>query len=456
MLKVIPLKLSAEHLKKYNAQRIPEARPLPCWAGERSMYFGLRGNVSSCCYNKTYFIGKYPEESLEAIWFGEKRKTLAEQLKQHDFSFGCHGCHELITSGNYKAAPTNNFDQLPDGKDGFPTKLDFELSNECNLECIMCRGEFSSAIRRNREKLPPIPSPYGEDFLQQLKPFIPHLKHSHFLGGEPFLIPVYQDIWKLIHTINPEVEISIQTNATILSERIKQLLESMRFTISISIDSIEKENYERIRKNSNFDKVKANMEWFHDYCQRKGTTFHLSVCPMPQNWQELPEFINYANEKQCRLFFNTVYHPKDCSFQSLSTSELDHIIGQLEQHSFPESTTNERANTEAYRQVVQHIRYWRGRPQELAFLNFEDYLEGLVGYVEDQEPEQDFMALFEDMRAKLNYILAVAEKNGNKEAAERGLMNVSYEEMYNNLPALTREHALHLFKSFIMPLPESD
>jgi MoaA/NifB/PqqE/SkfB family radical SAM enzyme len=75
-----------------------------------------------------------------------------------------------------------------------PKVMEFELSNECNLECVMCNGSFSSSIRKNREKLPPIISPYNDDFVNELDAFIPHLTDAKFLGGEPFMIEIYLKI----------------------------------------------------------------------------------------------------------------------------------------------------------------------------------------------------------------------------------------------------------------------
>jgi MoaA/NifB/PqqE/SkfB family radical SAM enzyme len=48
----------------------------------------------------------------------------------------------------------------------YPSMLELELNNTCNLECVMCIGELSSSIRKNREKLPAIRSPYDEAFVE--------------------------------------------------------------------------------------------------------------------------------------------------------------------------------------------------------------------------------------------------------------------------------------------------
>ena len=114
-----------------------------------------------------------------------------------------------------------------------------------NLECIMCYGNFSSSIRKNREKLPSTPTVYDEKFLESLDPIIPDLKYVKFLGGEPFLINIYYEVWERIIECNPNCLIDVQTNGTILNDRVKDILERGNFRIGVSLDSLKKETYER-------------------------------------------------------------------------------------------------------------------------------------------------------------------------------------------------------------------
>jgi len=57
------------------------------------------------------------------------------------------------------------------------------------------------------------------------------------LSSKPVGFVQYYDIWDLIIRKNPKCEIVVQTNATVLNNRIKNLLETGNFKISISIDS---------------------------------------------------------------------------------------------------------------------------------------------------------------------------------------------------------------------------
>ncbi|MBL4708551.1 MAG: radical SAM protein [Flavobacteriales bacterium] len=445
------MKLDDKYLKIYNSQRPKEAASTLCWAPQKSLYIGLRGNVYTCCYNKTFPIGKYPHTSLHDIWFSKQRLKQQEALQNNDLSLGCQNCKRIIEAGNFKGLPAKNFDQLPLSETGYPSKIDFELSNECNLECIMCRGEFSSAIRRNREQLPPIPSPYNDDFLTELEEFIPQLDNCHFLGGEPFLIPIYEKIWELIRKINPAIRLSVQTNATLITKRTKKLIESMNFDIAVSIDSVEAKNYEQIRKNGKFEKVLENITYLRKTCKTKGTNFTLSYCPMPQNWEELEKIVAFANKLNCKLYFNKVDFPKECSFQSLEENKLEEILNFWKQIEFPESDAIEHYNKSAAEQVISQVFYLiENQISTPRVDSLSEYFEQFRSFVFEKEGK-DGESTFQSIKEKLLFILNSFGEN--KLEAESKILSIDYPSLYEGIRQVDKKHALHLFNSFMLPVP---
>jgi sulfatase maturation enzyme AslB (radical SAM superfamily) len=428
------------------------------------MYFGFRGNTSVCCFNKMHVIGTYPAQTLTEIWFGAKADEIRQSLSKSDFSLGCQSCHELITAENYSGLPAKNFDLLPAHSNRFPSKIDFELSNECNLECIMCRGEFSSAIRRNREKLPPLQSVYDSAFVDQLEAYMPYLENSHFLGGEPFMIPIYIEIWERMIRINPTIRISVQTNGTILTQRIKSLMEKITFEISVSIDSITAETYQLIRKNGNFEQLIENIAYFRDYCRERNTNFNFSYCPMVQNWEELPRVISFANEQACAVYFNTVSYPKECALVHLPSEKLREIIAVLAVAQHPDSTPIERQNAKSYVDFVQQLEHWlegavvnEAFSQEtVACLDLQSYLDGLKRYLSNQVkiPVDQQTELIANITAKLSHILSVAQLHGMEKTAEQHLIGIDYKTIVASVPTVDADHLVTLFRSFIMPFPE--
>ena len=437
------IKLTREERKEYDSSRPFFHRKYACYAPVTGMYIGIGGNVTSCCVNRTHVLGKYPDQTLEESWFGQKRKELKTCLKKGDFSKGCEVCYHAIRSGNVSNNSALVYEDLRVSGKKYPAKIDFELSNKCNLECIICRGERSSSIRKNREKLPPIVSPFDSTFLEQLKPFLVHLKESNFLGGEPLLIPIYLDIWEQMMVINPDARIAIQTNATILTDRVKRILEGMSFTIAISIDSINKELYEKVRLNGRFDKVLQNIEYYQDYCKRKGTTLSISYTPMTRNWHELIDVVLFCNERQIFLFFNTLTHPRYLAIKNMEIAELEKVIETFEEVKLPDNLEVEKSNKTALKDYLKLLKHWYKESLttqksvvpvfdsvDAFFSEFKKFL-----VLESKCAEIDYV----EIRGKVEWLLTMAEDQNNYEEACNFLFNVEFNKLLRYAPSMTKE-----------------
>ena len=449
--------LSDQIRAKYNAQRPKSKQHLVCHAPINSLYFGIGGWVTSCCVNRSFVLGEYPAQTIEDIWKGRRRMEILGRMKTGDLSKGCEVCYASISSGNYAGTSARVYDQLSDGLDSFPKKMDFELSNKCNLECIICRGERSSSIRKNREKLPPIESPYDAEFIRQLEPFFTHIEEAHFLGGEPFLIPIYLDIWEKMIEINPSIKISLQTNCTVLTDRVKRILELLPFSISISIDSIEHNLYAEVRKNGKFDVVLKNMEYFRAYCERKKTDLTISYTPMIKNWKELPSVIEFCNKRSIKVFFNTLSHPRYLALMHMKSSELKQVIEYLEKFDFPSNNGIESANKGSFEDLRELIRYWHSEskkkeadhnpPQyesiDAFFDAFNEYLEKHV-----ERPKEMYI----EVRSKVESILTIAEEAGKYQLAEDFIVDLAFEKLVRYVPGVSVEELLISFESGVEQL----
>lgn len=346
-------------LREYNSLRGMKAQKRLCHAPFKSLRFSQSGNVLTCCFNRGHILGKIPEQSVHAIWFGKKMKELQYHISENDLSLGCGECARRIKDRLFNLSGMLQYDYLAVHESGkYPAMLDFEISNTCNLECVMCLGENSSAIRCNREKLPPCEQHYTDQFVEQLKEFIPHIKEARFSGGEPFLIPLYYNIWELIISMNPSAEITVLTNATILNDKVKDLLSKGIFRISVSIDSFEKETYEKIRLKADFNTVKNNLEYFYNYSLQQNSIFCLNVCPVPYNWAEIPSMVRYCNEKNIRLVLHSVIFPPSESLWAMEGDELKKIFKQLENENIAVSNLVGENNFSVFRQFIAQVSGW--------------------------------------------------------------------------------------------------
>jgi MoaA/NifB/PqqE/SkfB family radical SAM enzyme len=364
------LMLDAKLIRDYNRFRIarskengsrPTDTSVVCHAPFISLNFEQNGNATACCYNRSHVLGTYPEVSVSEMWFGGKANELREAIRALDFGKGCELCLVQLQSRNFTGTRMLQFDHLAGGPNGreYPRVMEFEITNVCNLECIMCNGYYSAPIRQNREHLPPLKSPYDAGFVAQLEPFLPYLIEAKFLGGEPFLIQRYWEIWERFLEVNPQVVIPVTTNGTMLTDRVRTILKSLDFTIVLSLDSIVRETYESIRLNADYDEVMHHLRYFLDYMHAKGEPLFVAVCPMQQNWREMPGMLDFANEEGARLFFNSVLYPESCSLRSLSTEELDEVLDCYRSVRHRTETRWQRQNGDAWKDLIHQLEQWR-------------------------------------------------------------------------------------------------
>lgn len=448
--------LTQAAIESFAKTRPSGAEKMLCHAPFKSIYFGMGGKLFACCINRIHTLGIYPQQSIKDIWFGASADELRAAMKANDLSKGCQVCGHLLSAGNFEGIAIKNFDFVGWNAAGYPTKMDFELDNTCNLECVMCRGELSSSIRQNREKKPPFHSPYDAEFVRQLEEFIPHLEQSHFLGGEPFLIPIYFSLWEKMLELNPRIQISTQTNATVMNERVKRILDALPVSISVSIDSIEKHTYEAIRINAKFERVMENIRTFREYCARKGTRLTISYCPMAQNWRELPRVVEFCNSLDAEVFFNTVTLPVHSSLIYFSSQQLAEVAAYLSHHQLPASTPTERFNKKAFEGVVLQINYWQRlageREKTLNGKRVRSVLElnaAVRDYVLNTLPgnaaEKNAIAL--DIEDKLEYVLRCAEEEGVLEQAQEFLCTIDPVLICDFFPTNEKEHLYTLLKT---------
>lgn len=346
-------------IREYNQFRPSGPRKLLCYVPFNNMSFSIEGRVLACNYNFKVLMGKYPEKSLKEIWFSDSATELRKHMEHNDLSYGCEYCSNFLLNHKFSGLKPQVYDKYSSyKKNQFPRVIEFELLNTCNLECVMCSGLASSSIRKNREKLPPINNPYDSEFVRQLEEFIPHLKEAKFYGGEPFLIEVYHQIWDRILDINPSINIFTITNGTVLNDRIKDLLKRGNFDLALSLDSVNKEKYLSIRKNSDFETVMQNLDYFNDYCRSRNKAMSFSTTLMRLNWEDVPGMIDFANKKGAQTFFSYLTRPEHLGLYNLEPEELHDIREELSHYDFPEDTMLQKYNKYCFTDFLKQLKIW--------------------------------------------------------------------------------------------------
>jgi len=372
--------MSGSDYSEYNKYRIsspeflnaPKAFEALCYAPFSSLFFDPLGHVHSCCQSVNHSLGNIKNARLADIWHGSTtNQKFRDTLMSGILPSACVNCKYEIDRGNFAQTFARVFDsfKVNSSRPAWPQSLWFALSNACNLECVQCYGELSSSIRKNRDRLPPLPKIYDDQFFEDLRPFLRHLAlkqplseakkdpvhepvrdyytRAVFLGGEPFLSRENFRIWEMMIEDDLLILSFIITNGTIFNKRVERIIERIPTLISISFDGATRETMEMIRKNARFDVIMGNLKRFQHYSSAYGLPTILSFCLMPQNHYEFPDFLMLAEELNCVAQTNTIYHPEQYSLAALDKKELKQVIDGWE-----------RRDTEVRRSVKHNLELW--------------------------------------------------------------------------------------------------
>jgi MoaA/NifB/PqqE/SkfB family radical SAM enzyme len=303
-----------------------------CYAPYTNLYFDNRANVRICCHNSVFPVGNILETTIDEIWQNARIVSLRQSLAAYQFGQGCEFCVRQAADDWFASLSMQRFDEfaVASAAPEWPAQMEFSISNACNLECIMCGGLWSSAIRRRRENLPPLPHLYSRDFLLSLRKYLPHLKRAKFLGGEPFLIREYYVLWNMIAAEGLATPCHVTTNGTQLNPHVREVMDKLPFSIAVSMDGATKTTVERIRVNADFDALMRNVREFRTYARERGTSFSLTYCLMRQNWHEFGAYCALADELDCTVAINTVTHPPEFGLYSLAPAALRQVVRGME------------------------------------------------------------------------------------------------------------------------------
>lgn len=296
------------------------------------MYLDQFGDVRACCMNIHHPLGNVSRTGLLEIWQGERAGSLRRALAGDDFSLGCEWCEWRVGDGRPDLAFARWFDrfEFDDRGPGWPRQIEFSVSNTCNLQCVMCNGDWSSSIRARREGRDPLPVVYDDAFFAELDEFLPHLEHVKFLGGEPFLAVETLRIMERLVELGLTPRCHITTNGTHWTPRVERILEMLPVDIALSLDAATPDTYHSIRVGSNWETVMENLGRFVAHADEFGTEVGLTYCLMEPNWLEFGRFCRMADDLGLLCTVNTVTHPAHLSLYHAGVDRLGEVVAALE------------------------------------------------------------------------------------------------------------------------------
>ncbi len=210
---------------------------------------------------------------------------------------------------------------------GIPISGTFELTPRCNLSCRMCY------IRMNPEEM----KPYGRELTAQ--EWISLVEQAtqagmRFLlltGGEPMLRPDFSQVYDAMSQLG--LSISINTNGTMLSEQVRNLLERRPPSqLNVTLYGPREETYGTLCGNSYaFAKTMDTMRWARDL----GIFLNVNVTVTPWNMDQITELEALAEREGFHLrqtYYNFPPSRRNTKteFSRIAPEDVGRMIAQRE------------------------------------------------------------------------------------------------------------------------------
>ena len=276
------------------------------------------GNVSICCVSKmggpdSGFAkdenGKLLNlrtHTINEIFDAPSVNKIREQMLNGEFPSACEGCYKIEQYGGKSRRTTENT-RWPKRETPGLEFIDLRLSNLCNLKCLMCYPDSSSALVTDynewADSLPFVTKNntdfdnfqwFNEDIIDQLKEHKDTLKYLYINGGEPFIMPMQ---WKMLEKliewdVAKNIHISYNTNCTTYSDSFSEYWKHFKVvTLGCSVDATGDKN-SFIRYPSKWDVANENIRKLLENPYIHGMNITCSIQWL--NAPFLPEFYDWA------------------------------------------------------------------------------------------------------------------------------------------------------------------
>lgn len=167
----------------------------------------------------------------------------------------------------------------------FPRRIVLELTNSCNINCIMCGRNYATFT----------PVYLDTKILFWLKPLLNIVEEVTLMGwGEPTVHPQFTSFLKYLDEF--PVRKYICTNGMNLSKHIHDIFNCHVDILAISINGATAETNNRIRIGSDLEKIKSTLKSIQTKKDKNFPYLCLVYCLMRSNIHELDKLIDLAIE----------------------------------------------------------------------------------------------------------------------------------------------------------------
>jgi sulfatase maturation enzyme AslB (radical SAM superfamily) len=316
------------------------------------------GRVRPCCLYKEHIKDENGNDmyvqttSVKDIFSSKYMKDLRNQFRSGKKPAGCATCIKDETNGVHSKRmyanqnTTIEFDKEP----GLPVEYQMILSNACNLKCRSCtpshsnlwQAEHKAMFGHTGYKMPHNQPGHKDSLLWNMRSeWMKYVERLEIVGGEPFYIHQWQDLWTELveNNYSKSVSMDMSTNCVIYGgDTLEQFIPKFkRIGVGLSIDGLGK-IYNYLRHPGNWDVTKENILKYKELADRFPTNFgcnYTHTISWVNAW-ELPEFHQWVETYTPKfgVWNNLVHYPRHMSLIMLPLSAKQKIKSKWDSTDF--------------------------------------------------------------------------------------------------------------------------
>jgi MoaA/NifB/PqqE/SkfB family radical SAM enzyme len=261
------------------------------------------GNVYPCCIAWTrYSFGNFNTDSFDEIWNGERARNFRRAILDGSYRF-CKKdlCVDWANKHNRGSFYTEKeiSERFKETMDA-PLHVDFCHDTHCNVRCVMCRDCQKHNSKEKARKL--------DEKIESI--FLPMVQNASLVAiggiGEALASDHSRNLIKKIAANNPKIKFDIRTNGLLANRENFEKLGIIRRVASvvISLHATQKDIYEKIVLDSNFDRIMENIEELRKM-QTEGGIVALSFVSVVSllNYKDMVNFAHLAKKYDAIVLF---------------------------------------------------------------------------------------------------------------------------------------------------------
>lgn len=186
--------------------------------------------------------------------------------------------------------------------ESYPRRLVFELTNMCNLNCVMCgrnAADFKSTV-------------FDMDVFRSFEPLMDVVEEVTLMGwGEPTIHPHFNEMLEIIN--NHSARKYFCTNGMNLKKIKNAIFDYNVDVFAVSLDGATDETNGRIRRGSKIDVIVEDLKDIIQIRNERGLKYpwiNFVFCAMRRNLHELPDLVRLAAEigiDEVKVVYLTVF-----------------------------------------------------------------------------------------------------------------------------------------------------